>query len=121
MEAALAGLPHVIAYRTDRLTAAVARRVLLTEHVGLPNIVANARILPEVLQDQLTPARLAQHLVQQWADGAVRKTVNAGLALTRERLGAGGAIGRIANAINLELDRGVRHKTHSMRSATEMM
>ena len=121
LEAALAGLPHVIAYRTDRLTAAVARRVLLTEHVGLPNIVADARILPEVLQDQLTPPRLAQHLMQQWADGAVRKTVTDGLALTRERLGAGGAIGRIAHAIDLELARGVRRQTHSIRSATEMM
>ena len=121
LEAALAGLPHVIAYRTDRLTAAVARRVLLTEHVGLPNIVADARILPEVLQDQLTPPRLAQHLMQQWADGAVRKTVTDGLALTRERLGAGGAIGRIAHALDLELARGARRQTHSLRSATEMM
>lgn len=121
LEAALAGLPHVIAYRTDRLTAAVARRVLLTEHVGLPNIVANARILPEVLQDQLTPPRLAQHLMQQWADGTMRKSVTDGLALTRERLGAGGAIGRIAQAIDLELARGVRRQTHSIRSATEMM
>ena len=121
LEAALAGLPHVIAYRTDRLTAAVARRVLLTKHVGLPNIVADARILPEVLQDQLTPPRLAQHLMQQWADGAVRKTVTDGLALTRERLGAGGAIGRIAHAIDLELARGARRQTNHMRSATEMM
>ncbi len=121
LEAALAGLPHVIAYRTDRLTAAVARHVLLTEHVGLPNIVANARILPEVLQDQLTPQRLAQHLMQQWADGSVRTAVCRGLALTRKRLGAGGAIGRITRALNLELDRGRRRQTHSIRSATEMM
>ena len=121
LEAALAGLPHVIAYRTDRLTAAVARRVLLTNHVGLPNIIADARILPEVLQDQLTPPRLAQHLMQQWADGAVRKTVCTGLAQTRQRLGAGGAIARIAHAIDVELDRGARRKTHSLRSATEMM
>ena len=121
LEAALAGLPHVIAYRTDRLTAAVARRVLLTDHVGLPNIIADARILPEVLQDQLTPPRLAQHLMQQWADGAVRKTVCEGLAQTRQRLGAGGAIARIAHALDLELLRGVRRKTHGVRSATEMM
>jgi lipid-A-disaccharide synthase len=121
LEAALAGLPHVIAYRTDRLTAAVARQLLLTEHVGLPNIVADARILPEVLQDQLTPQRLAQHLMQQWAEGAVRTAVRSGLNLTRERLGAGGAIARITQALNLELDLGTRRQTHDLRSATEMM
>jgi lipid-A-disaccharide synthase len=121
LEAALAGLPHVIAYHTDRLTAAVARHVLLTKHVGLPNIVADARILPEVLQDQLTPQRLAQHLMQQWAEGAVRAAVRNGLTMTRERLGAGGAIARITQALNLELDLGTRRQTHDLRSATEMM
>ena len=120
LEAALSGLPHVIAYRTDRLTAAVAKRVLLTDHVGLPNIVANQRILPEVLQDQLSPQRLAHHLLRQWSEGPVRAAVTAGLALTRERLGAGGAIGRITRIIDAELDRGLRRNTHGMRSHTEM-
>ena len=59
--------------------------------------------------------------MQQWADGAVRKTVCEGLAQTRQRLGAGGAIARIAHALDLELHRGVRRKTHGVRSATEMM
>jgi lipid-A-disaccharide synthase len=99
----------------------VARHVLLTKHVGLPNIVADARILPEVLQDQLTPQRLAQHLMQQWAEGAVRAAVRNGLTMTRERLGAGGAIARITQALNLELDLGTRRQTHDLRSATEMM
>lgn len=121
LEAALAGLPHVIAYRTDRLTAAVARQVLLTDHVGLPNIVVGERILPEVMQDQVSPQRLAQHLIRQWADGAVRTQALAGLALARQRLGAGGAIARITDILTQELDRGVRRSTQGMRSHTEMI
>ncbi len=83
LEAALCGLPHVIAYRTDRLTAAVARQVLLTDHVGLPNIVAGRRIVPEVLQDQCTPERLCAHLIRQWRDGPERTRVLADLEQTR--------------------------------------
>jgi hypothetical protein len=41
--------------------------------------------------------------------------------MTRERLGAGGAIARITQALNLELDLGTRRQTHDLRSATEMM
>lgn len=46
LEAALVGVPHLIAYRADRITTAIGMRLLLTRHVGLPNLVANARIVP---------------------------------------------------------------------------
>ncbi len=120
LEAGLAGLPHVIAYRTDRLTAFVARQVLLTDHVGLPNIIANQRLVPEVLQDQCTSERLGNHLLRLWAEGPARSAVLDGLARTRERLGAGGAIGRIAATLGHELDRGLRGSTRGLaRSTTE--
>ena len=110
LEAALCGLPHVIGYHTDRLTAAVARRVLLTKHVGLPNIVADRRLIPEVLQDQLTPERLAQHLIKLWS-GRGRADMLAGLAEVRTRLGAGGAVARMAQAVADELFAGRRRDT----------
>ena len=110
LEAALVGTPHLIAYRMDRFTAAIARRVLLTRHVGLPNLVADARIVPEVLQDQLTPERLAAHLLRLW-DGPARTTCLAELAATRARLGAGGAIARMAGIVGDELDAGRRGRT----------
>ncbi len=120
LEAGLVGLPHVIAYRTDRLTAFVARQVLLTDHVGLPNIIANQRLVPEVLQDQCTSERLGQHLLRLWSAGPARATVLAGLSRTRERLGAGGAIERIAAALGRELDQGLRGSTRGLaRSTTE--
>ncbi len=122
LEAALCGLPHVIAYKTDRLTAAVARQVLLTDHVGLPNIVADARVVPEVLQDQCTSERLCGHLLRQWSDGPARTAVVEALADTRRLLGAGGAIGRIAAILAVELGRGLRRDTQGMaRSTTEMI
>ena len=121
LEAALSGLPHTIAYRTDRLTAAVARQVLLTDHVGLPNIVADARVVPEVLQEQCTPERLCAHLIAQWAEGPVRTKMLSDLDQTRSQLGAGGAIARIAERLHRELDRGQRRDTQGLaRSTTEL-
>ena len=122
LEAGLTGLPHVIAYRTDRLTAMVARHVLLTDHVGLPNIIANERLVPEVLQDQCTSDRLGQHLLRLWAEGPTRTAVLDGLAMTRQRLGTGGAIDRIAATLGHELDRGLRGSTRGLaRSTTEVI
>lgn len=126
LEAALLGLPHVIAYRFDRITAAISRQVLIARHVGLPNLVSGHRLLPEVLQDQFTPDRLAQHLLRLWA-GPRRQAVLAGLAEVRSRLGAGGAVGRMADLVAEELAHGRRGDTSGFapgsvaRSRTESL
>ncbi len=107
LEAGIIGLPHVIAYRTDRLTAMLARKLIRTPHVGLPNLVAGKRICPEVLQDDLSVPRLVAHLERLW-EGPRREECLADLAGTRALLGAGGAIERIADIIDEELAMGRR-------------
>ena len=59
LEAALAGAAPVVAYRLDALAHAVARRVVRTPHVALPNVLLGRRAYPELLQGEVTPARLA--------------------------------------------------------------
>jgi lipid-A-disaccharide synthase len=117
LEAGIIGLPHVIAYRMDRLTAAIARQVIRTEHVGLPNLVLGERVCPEVLQDQLTSERLVAHLERLW-DGEPRAQCLAALAALRERLGAGGAIARIGKALDEELALGQRRVTRNFSTAS---
>lgn len=107
LEAAILGLPHIIAYRTDPLSARIARHVLLVKHIGLPNLVHGHRVCPEVLQDQLTAERLAAHLIRLW-DGNARDACVATLRTTRTALGGGGAMARIAEAVNEEMIRGQR-------------
>lgn len=101
LEAALCGLPTVIVYRTSPLTAWIARRLLRIAHIGLPNIVANKRIFPELLQEDVTPERMAEealHLLEE----PKRSEVLADLQLVRTKLGEPGAVGRVAQlAINL--------------------
>jgi lipid-A-disaccharide synthase len=107
LEAGLIGLPHVIAYRTDRLTATLARHLIRTPHVGLPNLVVGRRVCPEVLQDDLGVPRLVAHVERLWSGGR-RADCLAGLARTRAALGAGGAISRIAEALDEEMASGRR-------------
>ena len=107
LEAGLIGLPHVIAYRADRLTATLARHLIRTNHVGLPNLIAGRRVCPEVLQDDLSVPRLVAHVERLWS-GPRREDCLAGLARTRIDLGAGGAIGRIADLLDGDMAHGKR-------------
>ncbi|MCY4349292.1 MAG: lipid-A-disaccharide synthase [Thiotrichales bacterium] len=58
LEAMLIKRPMVITYRTMRLTWMVGRAMLHVDHVGLPNLLAGRRLVPELLQDEATPERL---------------------------------------------------------------
>ena len=96
LEAALIGTPMVIAYRTSALTHALARRLVRIEHVGLPNIILGREVVPERIQHQATPGRLAADVedVLSPQGNAAQRTA---LADVRERLGAGGAFERLAD------------------------
>lgn len=63
VEAALAGTPLVIAYRTSPVTYAIARRLVEVEHIGMVNLIAGERIAPEFIQRDATPAALADALL----------------------------------------------------------
>ena len=58
LEAMLLKRPMVITYRTMRLTWTLGRAMLHVDHVGLPNLLAGKRLVPELLQDDATPERL---------------------------------------------------------------
>ena len=115
LEAGLIGLPHAICYRMDPLSALITRHVILTDHVGLPNLICNRRVCPELLQEQLTVPRLTAHLLRLW-DGPRRTACRAGLDELRPRLGGGGALARIAGAVDEELGLSKRRFTHATAS-----
>lgn len=98
LEAAMCGLPSVILYRTSAITAFIARRVINIPNIGLPNIVAGRQILPELLQEELTPAKLAATAVELLAPER-RPQLEANLAYMKERLGEPGAVNRVAQLI----------------------
>ena len=98
LEAALCGLPSVIVYRTSALNAFIARRVINIPNIGLPNIVAGRQILPELLQEDFTPAKVANTAMELLAPER-RPQLEANLAFMKARLGEPGAVNRVAQLI----------------------
>ena len=105
LEAALARCPHVIFYRVTALTAQIVRHKLLVPWVGLPNIIANKFIVPELLQDDATAENLAQAAGNLYDDAVTRRrqealfaSFAASLATDTGRLAADAVIAELRSA-----------------------
>jgi lipid-A-disaccharide synthase len=70
IELAAAGLPHVVAYRLNRMTGWLARALIRVPYVNLINIVLERPVVPELLQDRCTPELLAAACARLVADPA---------------------------------------------------
>ena len=95
LEAALCRLPSVIVYKTAPLTAFIVRRLLNIADIGLPNIVAGRHILPELLQEAATPAKMAAEVLHLLEPAAHAQAL-ADLDDVKKRLGEPGAVRRVA-------------------------
>lgn len=87
LELALAGLPMVVSYRVSPISAFLARRLIQVPHVSLVNLLARRRLVPELLQDDCTPERIAAELATLLDDAAARDAQLGGFAEVVERLG----------------------------------
>ena len=69
LEALLLERPMVVAYKLGRVTAAIVRRLIRSPFVALPNILAGRLAVPELLQENATPGKLASALLKVLRDG----------------------------------------------------
>ncbi|MDQ2666953.1 MAG: lipid-A-disaccharide synthase [Gemmatimonadota bacterium] len=98
LEAAVALCPLVVAYRTDRITYAIARRVVKIPYIGLVNVVAGRKVVPEFVQDDLKPTAVADALERLLAqESPARHAMIPELERVRGMLGAPGAAARVAS------------------------
>jgi lipid-A-disaccharide synthase len=70
LELALAGVPMAVTYRVNPLTAAIARRLIRVKHVAMVNLLAGREVVPELLQQDCTPGRLAETVEHLLGDPA---------------------------------------------------
>jgi lipid-A-disaccharide synthase len=100
LEAAILGTPMVIVYRGSRLMEMEAKlRRVRPEHIGMPNIIAGERIVPEFIQHDAHPAALAQCTLTFLTDMEARACVRRSLERVRQTLGAPGASRRVAQML----------------------
>jgi lipid-A-disaccharide synthase len=102
LEAGLMQRPLVVVYRVSLVTYWVGRLMLKVAFVSLVNLLAGRRVVPELLQGDMTPERIAEEVRRVWTPGAPREEMLRGLAEVRGRLGETGAAARAAEAV-LEL------------------
>ncbi len=99
LEAALAGVPHELVYRTGNVNAFIARRLVRTQHIGLSNLIMDRRIVREHFQEQASPLPLARNLLRWLARPAERQTFGGDVRRLRELCGENGVWNRAAREI----------------------
>lgn len=99
LETSLMKVPTVIIYRVAALTYLIGKVLVKIPNIGLPNIVAGRRILPELLQNDVTPALIAEESIILLLDDAARRQALSDLEEVHVKLGETGAVNRVANVI----------------------
>lgn len=99
VEAALLDAPMVVVYRVTPLTALLAKPLVRTKHFAMVNLIAGREVIPELIQKDFTPDKVAEQTLRLLRDSAAVAAMRAGLAEVRRRLGPPGAVERAADAI----------------------
>jgi lipid-A-disaccharide synthase len=99
VQTALHDTPMVIVYRVSPLSYRLLRRLVKVEAIGMVNLIAGGRIVPELVQDAFTADAVAREAVSMLTDPARAASIRAGLASVRAKLGGPGASRRAAEAI----------------------
>lgn len=99
IEATLMDVPMIVIYRLAPITAAIARRLIRTPMFSMVNLIAGKYAVPELIQKDFTPERVASEALRLLDSPEARAGIRRGLAEVREKLGPPGAIERAADII----------------------
>ncbi len=104
LELALAGVPMAVTYRVNPITAMIARRLLTVPYVAIVNILAGREVVPELLQQDSNPTRLAAEITRLLSDeGAAQAQRDAFAAIVASLRPVEGAPAEAAARAVLEL------------------
>ncbi len=98
LEAAVALCPLIVAYRTDAVTYALAKRVVKIPNIGLVNVLAGREVAREFVQGEVEPMAMADAIAPLLRTGSPeRERILRDLAEVRAMLGEVGAARRVAD------------------------
>lgn len=99
LENACLGIPMIIVYKTSFLTYHIARKLIKINMIGLANIIAGRKVVPELIQTEATEQKISG-VAMNWLDNAdTMKRVREELLKVREKMGSPGAHERAAGII----------------------
>ncbi|MBT5965759.1 MAG: lipid-A-disaccharide synthase [Gammaproteobacteria bacterium] len=90
LEIALLNVPMLVAYKLSTITYLLAKILVDTEFIGLPNIIAGKSVVKEFIQYQATPENLAQEIIHLLTNKQYAATVRDGLQTVKIEVGKGG-------------------------------
>jgi lipid-A-disaccharide synthase len=103
LENALLGIPMVVIYKLSGLTYLIARAIVTVKHIAMANVLAGHEVVPELIQHDATPARLADAVTTILDDPARAARMREELVALRRTLGEPGAVECAAGIIIGEL------------------
>ncbi len=99
LESAILGTPVVVMYRLSRATYLLGKRLVSLPHFSLVNIIAGHEVVPELIQEEVNGARIAEEVRKLVAPGRY-EWVRKELEIIRGKLGTPGASRRVAEEIH---------------------
>ncbi|MBI5149232.1 MAG: lipid-A-disaccharide synthase, partial [Candidatus Omnitrophica bacterium] len=99
LETAILEKPMVIVYKTSLLTWLLARYLVKIPHIGLVNVVAGKKVVPECVQFEANGKEIAAELKKIFTDEVRISGIKTDLRKVKETLGPGGSAQRCAGII----------------------
>jgi lipid-A-disaccharide synthase len=99
LEIALLQVPMVIAYKLSASTYFIAKKLVKSRFIGLPNIIAGKGIIKELIQDEVTQENLTAEIHHILENTVYRMTMLSALADVKEKLGSGGGSKNMAELV----------------------
>ena len=99
LECAILGRPLFVLYRTSQLTYLIAKKLIKIPDIGLVNVVAGKRIVPEFVQSECDSKVVARHISSYFAESSYRDRMKSNLEKVRLKLGESGSSRRVAESV----------------------
>jgi lipid-A-disaccharide synthase len=87
LEASYIGTPSLIVYIANRISYEIGKRFVKLDKIGLPNLILEKMVVPELIQDDVTPTNIASKINLFLSDKGLYETVRAELKKIHDLLG----------------------------------
>jgi len=99
VEAAIMGAPMIVVYRVSPLTYLLGKLLIKVKNIGMVNIIAGKTVVPELIQKDVTPDKIASAVLQILKNPSKQEEIKKELRSLKEKIGNPGASSRAAQII----------------------